>query len=323
MNGLLMIQLLSYASFLVFIIGAVVAVMRYASMPVHLRWDLYPVAHEKGRDYGGSYLEEMDWWTKPRSQTLVGELKYMAREGLLFEQCFKRNRGLWYLTYPFHLGVFLIALWVFLILLGAVTLLLGIAVLPSSNAWGRLVFYATMISGVIGFVVCLITGLGLLIKRLLDPDLRPYTVPADYINLLVILVVVAVSVWAWSLHDTTFAFAREYVKSLIIFSPTQEMDTVLSVNVILFSLFFAYMNFSQMRHGLAKYFTYHRVRWEDEPNLRGSLLERKITKLLERRVSWAAPHIQQGDTWAEAVVRNGGGDSKGGNDGEKKKNETA
>jgi nitrate reductase gamma subunit len=291
-------------------------------MPVHLRWELYPVAHEKGRDYGGSFFEDLDWWTKPRSRSLLGELKYMGREGLLFEQCFKRNRGLWYLTYPFHLGVFLIALWLFLILLGAVMLLMGVAVLPSSSVWGQLVFYMTLISGAAGFVVCLITGSGLLIKRLLDPDLRSYTVPADYLNLLVILVVVAASVWAWSLHDATFAFAREYVKSLIRFSPTQEMDTVLSVNVILFSLFFVYMPFSQMRHGLAKYFTYHRVRWDDEPNLRESPLERKITKLLDMRVTWAAPHIRRGDTWAEAVVRPGGVDSKVKNDAEEKKNKT-
>jgi nitrate reductase gamma subunit len=157
MFSLSLIQLLSYASFLVFLIGTIVALLRYASMPVHLRWELYPVAHEKGRDYGGSFFEDLDWWTKPRSRSLLGELKYMGREGLLFEQCFKRNRGLWYLTYPFHLGVFLIALWLFLILLGAVMLLMGVAVLPSSSVWGQLVFYMTLISGAAGFVVFLIT----------------------------------------------------------------------------------------------------------------------------------------------------------------------
>jgi nitrate reductase gamma subunit len=247
----------------------------------------------------------------------------MGREGLLFEQCFKRNRALWYLTYPFHLGVFLIASWLFLILLGAVTLLLGIAVSSSSGVWGQLLFYATIISGTVGFVFCLITGLGLLIKRVLDPELRPYTVPADYINLLVIIVVMASSVWTCFFHDATFTFAREYVKSLISFSPTPEMDTVLSVNVILFSLLFVYLPFSQMRHGLAKYFTYHKVRWEDEPNLRESPLERKITKLLNRRVTWAAPHIRRGDTWAEVVTQPDGVDSKVKNDAEEKKNKTA
>ncbi len=77
----LLIQLLSYASFLVFVIGSVLAVVRYATMPMHLRWELYPVAHEKGRDYGGSYLEDIDWWTKPRNRSLIGELRYMGQGG--------------------------------------------------------------------------------------------------------------------------------------------------------------------------------------------------------------------------------------------------
>ena len=58
-----------------------------------------------------------------------------------------------------------------------------------------------------------------------------------------------------------------------------------------------------MRHGLAKYFTYHRVRWEDKPNLRGSEVEKQIVKLLDKRVTWAAPHIQQEKKWSELVTK--------------------
>ena len=44
-------------------------------MPMHVRWELYPVAHEKGRaSYGGSYFEEVDWWTKPREVDKLGEV---------------------------------------------------------------------------------------------------------------------------------------------------------------------------------------------------------------------------------------------------------
>jgi hypothetical protein len=98
------------------------------------------------------------------------------------------------------------------------------------------------------------------------------------------------------------------------------MDMVLSVNVVLFSLFFVYMPFSQMRHGLAKYFTYHRVRWEDEPNVRGSRLEAHIARMLENRVTWAAGHIRQGDTWGEAAARTCAAGAKAEIDAEKKKN---
>jgi nitrate reductase gamma subunit len=303
MFSLLLIQLLSYVSFLVFVIGTIVAVIRYASMPMHLRWELYPVAHEKGRDYGGSYLEDRDWRTKPRTRSLVGELKYMGREGLLFQQCYKRNRGLWYLTYPFHMGVLLLGFSLFLLVIGAATLLNDVGVSASSNTWGRLIFYVTIWMGGSGLSLCLISCAGLLVKRVIDPDLRLYSVPADYLNLMFILVVVAAGFSAWYFYDQTFTAAREYVKSLIGFRPVKEMNTAFAAGVALFSFFLMYMPFSQMRHGLAKYFTYHRVRWEDEPNLRGSRLEEKIVRLLDNRMTWSATHIQQGQTWSE-VVRN-------------------
>ena len=48
------VQILIYFSALFFIVAVVVRALHYARTPVHLRWELYPVAHEKGRaHYGG------------------------------------------------------------------------------------------------------------------------------------------------------------------------------------------------------------------------------------------------------------------------------
>ena len=57
-------------------LGAVISrFLKIQRLPIHLRWELYPVAHEKGRaEYGGSYLEESNWWTKPRESSKAGEL---------------------------------------------------------------------------------------------------------------------------------------------------------------------------------------------------------------------------------------------------------
>ena len=63
-----------------FVVACVWRAVKYATAPVHLRWDLYPVAHEPGRDHGGSYLEEKDWWTKPRKKSHFGEAQVMAEE---------------------------------------------------------------------------------------------------------------------------------------------------------------------------------------------------------------------------------------------------
>ena len=41
---------------------------------MHVRWELYPVPHEAQKaHYGGSYLEESEWWKKPREVSLLGE----------------------------------------------------------------------------------------------------------------------------------------------------------------------------------------------------------------------------------------------------------
>jgi len=56
-----------------------------------------------------------------------------------------------------------------------------------------------------------------------------------------------------------------------------------------------------MMHYLAKYFTYHKVRWDDAPNLKGSKIEREIKEALNQPVSWSAPHIQPGKSWSEVA----------------------
>ena len=61
---MIILQVLSYAALLIFIAASLSRIIKVAKMPVHLRWELYPVPHERGRaHYGGSRLEENEWWT--------------------------------------------------------------------------------------------------------------------------------------------------------------------------------------------------------------------------------------------------------------------
>lgn len=51
-----------YFGLVIFLILVISKAIKIATAPVHLRWELYPVAHEKGKaHYGGSYLEEFEW----------------------------------------------------------------------------------------------------------------------------------------------------------------------------------------------------------------------------------------------------------------------
>ena len=58
-----LLHLVTYAAVATF--GLVVAYrfFRIWRMPMHLRWELYPVAHESPdkAKYGGSMLEELNW----------------------------------------------------------------------------------------------------------------------------------------------------------------------------------------------------------------------------------------------------------------------
>ena len=61
MDGISWLQIFSYISLFILIAGVAARAIKYASMPMHLRWELYPVPHE-GKD--GSYFEELEWWKK-------------------------------------------------------------------------------------------------------------------------------------------------------------------------------------------------------------------------------------------------------------------
>ena len=91
----------------VFVLGCAWRAYRYASAPEHLRWDLYPVAHEPS-PHGGSYLEEKDWWTKPREVDRLNEYKEMFLEIVFLKGVWKHNPRLWVFSFPFHFGLYLI-----------------------------------------------------------------------------------------------------------------------------------------------------------------------------------------------------------------------
>jgi len=72
-------------------------------------------------------------------------------------------------------------------------------------------------------------------------------------------------------------------------------------------VFFVYFPFTHMTHAFVKYFTYHSIRWEDEPNLPGSRLQARILKQESQVVSWSAPHIGADGrkTWVDIVGETG------------------
>jgi hypothetical protein len=82
------------------------------------------------------------------------------------------------------------------------------------------------------------------------------------------------------------------------------MPGLISAEIILGSLLVAYIPLTHMSHFFTKWFTYHDIRWNDEPNLAGGKIEKKVGDALHYPVSWSAPHIR-GDgkkTWVDVAT---------------------
>ncbi|MEJ2007808.1 MAG: hypothetical protein P8Z30_06560, partial [Acidobacteriota bacterium] len=92
----------------------------------------------------------------------------------------------------------------------------------------------------------------------------------------------------------------------LIFDTSLQVPVLLEVGLVLGALLVAYIPLTHMAHFIAKYFTYHSIRWSDKPNWKDSELEAKMAECLTYRPTWAAPHIG-GDgvkTWADIATTN-------------------
>jgi len=280
--------LLSYVLLGIFLVAFTVRTLRMASLPVHLRWELSPVPHEKGRGaYGGSYLEEVDWWTKPREKDLLAEVVYMAKEILFLKALWEHNRKLWWFSFPFHLGLYLLIGAAGLAALGGIGAYFGI----SGPGLGILTVGLPVLAGV-SYALGTLGALGLLFTRLTSEEMRNSTAPVSYINLLVLLAMLGTGLWAVVTVPGFSSHVTEVAVGLLTASFPADVPPIVSVHFLCAFVFLAYLPFTQMMHFVAKYYTYHKVRWDDEPVSPGSRLDRELKKLLAQPVTWAAPHVR-------------------------------
>ena len=66
----------------------------------------------------------------------------------------------------------------------------------------------------------------------------------------------------------------------------------------------AYIPLTHMSHFIAKYFTYHSVRWDDAPAVTNDKVRREIARYLTYRPTWAARHLGADGvrTWADIAT---------------------
>jgi len=300
------LQLSAYVAFAIFVIVVAAKWKKWSGMPLHLRWELYPVPHEKGKNkYGGSFYEEPDWWTKPRETTLIGELKDLFAEMLFIKRAFEYKRNLWVVTYPFHLGIYLILAWFALLFVGGLTdAYTSISIAELNHPWAQLIYYLTLITGGLGIILGTLGCIGTILVRIADEGMRKWSTPLHFFNMIFILIVFVLGALTWANFDRNFETARAFMTSLVTFggSAVPQLSGVALAHVILLELLWVYIPNTKMSHFIGKYFTYHTVLWEDEPNLRGSKVEGKVREILKQKVDWSAPHYVPNISWAEEAT---------------------
>ncbi len=278
------------AALAVFVVGCAWRVWRYHRAPVHLRWDLYPVAHEpkERREHGGSYLEKKEWWNEPRHRSLLGELGVMAEEVVLLKGVWENNRRLWRASLPFHWGLYLL-----------VVTTLGMAPLVLGWSWAGAA-PLLKVTGTAGGILLAAGAGGLLWLRSTDRGLKPYTTPLDRMNLMLLLgfglLSATVALSAGGVAGAAAALAGAARGRAGVFSP------LLAIQIGVGALFLCYLPFTRMIHLLAKYFTYHKVRWDDEPLEPGSAMARRVRAALDYGVDWSAGHVGAGRSWGEVAT---------------------
>lgn len=299
------LAILTYFGYAFIVTMYTIKLVKIAKMPVHLRWELYPVIHEKERTYGGSYYEDLDWWKRHRQKGRMRGILFLLKENFCLGEYFHRKRGYWLVLLPWHISFILIIIFHMFCFLGALATGLGLPVsAESSGIWGRAIYYPIILTGVTSFITGSFGSVGMIIKRLTDEDLRIYSSPQNYFNYLFTLVVFLSGLCAWYFVDPTLSDYRKFWIGLITWRPIN-VEIVAAIHIVAFALFLIYLPFTRSIHYITKFFAYLWIRWDDQPNWAGSKIETKVQEHLNRRVSWSAPHIQSGEKWAEVVSKVG------------------
>lgn len=291
------------AIFLIVIVYRTIAISR---LPVHLRWELAPIPHEKGKArYGGSYLEEYEWWQKQRRRSFMAPVLYMAAEILLLRGIWKHNRALWPLSFAFHIGIYLVAL---MLIFSLVSALLIITEVPSGVAD---VFLAiTSVLAAAGYLLGGLGAVGLILKRALDTNLRSFNTVSKYFNLVFLAALFITGAYAW-IASADFASSMSlFIKGLVTLDGGVTLTLSLSLHIIILLLFLIYLPLTDMIHFVAKYFTYHEIRWNDEP--KNEKMIEELNGLLDQPVSWSASHVKADGkkNWVDLTVKKMDDDEK-------------
>ncbi|GAQ95108.1 nitrate reductase gamma subunit [Thermodesulfovibrio aggregans] len=280
--------LFAIASPLIMIVGLSFKFYQISKMPFNIRWEIYPLPLENGkrRHYGGSYLEEVDWVNKPHKKSFIKEFTEPLKEILYLHRVKEFNTyGLWLWSMALHWGIWLLFTWV---------ILLFITLIFDNFSISKFSFipYLSYFLGSFG-------SLALIIKRISNKELKLYTSGIDYLNLVFLLSIFVTGI-LMILSGDFIEETLSYINGVVHLNLSlSELSTFTVIHFLLFEVFLVYIPFSRFFHGPVKFFTFHKILWDDEYQKKDSPEEKRISQQLNYRVLWAGPHILPNQTWLE------------------------
>lgn len=291
----------TYFAYVFIVVMYAAKIIRYLRLPVHLRWELYPIVHEERSHYGGSYQEKALKVPGARWRSFMKELAYLSKDYLFMVSYFKWRKSYWVFLYLSHVSSVLLILFQSLLLAGAVVEAARFHVSAASTHSAVIALYwLTIVAGLTSFMTGLAGNVGLFIKRLTDPDLKGYATPLMYMGYIFSILICLSGLFVWHSIDVDFSQLRAFWVGLVRLAPA-EVGPEVAVFVVLLNLHLIYLPFTRATHYITRLFAYFLIRWDDEPNVRGGNLEKEVIRLENQEVTWEGPHIGPGHKWSDLV----------------------
>lgn len=202
------------------------------------------------------------------------------KEMLFIKKLYDHQRSLWFPSFAFHMGIYVMFGWSILLLIAAF--------------WHPTVFVLIVgIVGVIGFTTATIGALALLYRRITDVSYQVYTTPAEYFNLLLILAVLTTGAYTWLSVASPFAVAYNVFTLNV-----GELPIMVVIHLVLLGFMLIYIPLSKMGHYAGKFFSFRSVLWDNDPNTPGSKVDANVRESAATPPThhWSAPHTQAKST---------------------------
>ena len=224
-------------------------------------------------------------------------MQYMVPEILFIRGLWKENRRLWWVSFPFHFGLYLMIATFGLLRCPRPSHPVGAMIPPPRRHHQIPAGRPHRCHGVDRSDPGNHRQPGASLPRWTDPELRNYSSFADYFNILFILLFFLFALVTALFADPLLEGAKAYVFGLLTGEASPERLCPGSKRLRRgghrsASLLVAYIPLTHMSHMFMKYFLYHKVKWDDAPNRRGGRIEAAIRKNLELKPTWKAKHVE-------------------------------